>query len=259
MFRAQLWKLNTKGDPNDAADWLLRDMWIANNGSICYYSQKESKRLVLFEASRLHDATIEPLAGSARQFAFTVKFDTEHDHSNTDSLTFAAKSKSEYDTWLQQLEQASLRVMQTMRLGPEVLSEMKKIRATVKNRRAKVADENADAFGPMFKGMLWKVKTDGDRHKETDWFHREMWISNNGSLVYHSVRDDSQLVYFTPEDLATAAVQTIPNEDSFHPWAFVVQPKPSVDDIEFSPAEFAAPSEEMRDQWIAKIRDLQHK
>lgn len=82
IFQGQLCKLNTNGDPKDAADWLLPDMWIANNGSICYYSQKESKRLVLLEASKFHDATIEALADVARPFAFVVQFgtnDEQHD------------------------------------------------------------------------------------------------------------------------------------------------------------------------------------
>ena len=37
----RLWKLNHEGDPMRKGHWLKRDMWVASNGNLCYFSLKE--------------------------------------------------------------------------------------------------------------------------------------------------------------------------------------------------------------------------
>merc|ERR1719476_590080 len=140
-----------------------------------------------------------------------------------------------------------------MKLGQQMAEDLALFRVGVKNRRQQVTEGSQAEFEPVFKAKLWKVKGQGDRMKEEDWFLREMWIAKNGCLVYHSVRDERDLVYYTHADLERAKLVSVPNEDSFRPWAFEVQ-LPPAHGVEFSPGEFAAESEEMRAQWLSQLK-----
>merc|ERR1712079_290790 len=67
-----LFKLNSDGDAKTAEHWIQRDMFIAQNHSLCYLSKKEQsrdKKLVLIDGSKLANATFSPL-DAARPFAF---------------------------------------------------------------------------------------------------------------------------------------------------------------------------------------------
>lgn len=150
-------------------------------------------------------------------------------------------------------------VLQTMKLGKKIASDVEKFRLNIRNRRLKVDKDGAgDRFEPVFKGTLWKVKADGDRMKEEDWFEREMWIAKNGSLVYYSKKEERDLVYYTPEDIEKAKLVLIDNSKSFRSWTFQVQLKFS-GDIEFAPGEFAAASEALRKEWVAEFKKVQKK
>eukprot|EP00435_Cladocopium_sp_Y103_P060696 s396_g22.t1 len=46
QFKGTLWKLNNDGNAQEPAHWLKRDMWVAFNGSLCYFSIKENKRQI---------------------------------------------------------------------------------------------------------------------------------------------------------------------------------------------------------------------
>jgi len=48
VYSANLWKLNADGDAHRENDWLLRKMWLAKNGALCYYSEKEQKNLCYY-------------------------------------------------------------------------------------------------------------------------------------------------------------------------------------------------------------------
>merc|ERR1712139_306125 len=61
VHKGTLWKLNLGKDAMDEKEWLQRDMWIANNHSLCYYSQAEGKRLVYLDSHHLHGAEITEL------------------------------------------------------------------------------------------------------------------------------------------------------------------------------------------------------
>lgn len=64
LLKSVLWKLNSDGDLKNKDDWLKRDMWLAHNGSMCYFSQKKGKRLVLLEASAITRGVLRPLSKS---------------------------------------------------------------------------------------------------------------------------------------------------------------------------------------------------
>jgi len=258
LYKGTLWKLNTDGNPEDSTHWLKRDMWVACNGSLCYFSIKENKRLVLLDGSKLAGARLTPMEKAARQFSFMISCTNEDDHEQDIMMCFSSENAEEYAKWSQLLTAAVNLdgVMQTMRLGGEVAAEIRQFRLNVKNRRMKVGEDKKDLFAPVFKAKLWKVKAEGDRKKKEDWFEREMWISKNGSLVYWSKKEDRELVYYTSDDITNAKIIFIPNEDTFMPWAFQVKLPPS-GDVEFAPGEFAAETEGMRDCWLEEFQKLQ--
>ena len=98
-----------KHEAEDATHWLKRDMWVACDGSLCYFSIKENKRLVLLDGikmagprvlqinragclwkSRKPQALLNPkpssgakvtsLPSSARDFAFRLDCINSDDH-----------------------------------------------------------------------------------------------------------------------------------------------------------------------------------
>jgi len=256
LHKGVLWKLNSNGDAKDVNHWIRRDMWIAHNHSLCYYSQKDNKKLVLIDGQMLNVAFIDEFRGAARDFAFQVKANTDQDDKQHQMWGLAAENKEEYDEWMAKLKMTGdMDMIVTMKLGKQFEADLAAFRITVKNRRIKVAEDAKDEFEPVFKAKLWKVKGEGDRTKESDWFEREMWISKNGSLVYYSVKEETNLVYYTAQDLQRATVTEIPNESSFMPWALAIQ-LPPVDGVEFAPGEFAAESEEKRVEWMKEFSQL---
>merc|ERR1712187_476199 len=106
----------------------------------------------------------------------------------------------------------------------------------------------------MGKGHLWKLVAGGDILDEADWREREMWVAKNGSLVYWSVKDFTELVYYTAADIETATIEKLSSEDCIRPWAFTITPS-SEDALAAglpaaSPGVFAAVSEKSRAQWL---------
>lgn len=252
LYKGTLYKLNTDGDPKDLLHWIKRDIWIAHNHSLCYYSQKEGKKLVLLDGSKLASAVIEPKVSVARDFSFDVK--VHDDGEGSLSLSFAAETAPELKEWLAKLNQSTkMELLVTMKLGIQLQADLEVFRMQVKNRRLKIDDDDKEKFEPVFQGKLWKVKGEGDRHKELDWFLREMWIAKNGCLVYHSEKEDRNLIFYTAADMSRATCSPIQSGDACKPWAFMVQ-LPPANGVEFAPGEFAAESEDMCKQWIAEFK-----
>lgn len=117
-----------------------------------------------------------------------------------------------------------------------------------KNRRMKLGSHANKE--PMFKAILWKVKENGNRMMVEHWFEREMWLTENGSLVYWSKREKEAIIYYTFADVRGAVLRKIPNNRSARPFAFSVHLR-STAGSEPAPGEFAAESSEMRNKWIA--------
>lgn len=257
LYKGALFKLDSNGNVKDPIQWRRRDMWISSNGSLCYYSIKDNKRLVLIDGAKLSGASVLPAEGCVRDHAFEVKLKPDGEEAPA-QFFFACESSDEYRNWTKKLQSAANLddVMRTMRLGANMKNDLDRFRLNVKNRRLAVAEGDRDRLEPVFKAILWKVKAEGDRMKAEDWFEREMWISKNGSLVYWSKKEERELVYYTADDLIKATLRLIANDSSCRPWSFQVQ-LPGTQDIEFAPGEFAAETEEMRSKWMQEIRRFQ--
>jgi serine/threonine protein kinase len=257
LHKGTLWKLNTGADPKQPANWLKRDMWLAQQGSLCYYSTKENKRLVLIDGAKLADAEIEIFNDciliDGQKPAFKVKYTGEQE-GTTDFVILAVNTQEEYDTWTEKLKGSSRMDIPTMQLGAHV-AELRKFIVSVKNRRQKVDEANKEQFAPVFKEMLWKTKAEGDKLKPEDWFEREMWIAKNGSLVYYSKKEERDLVYYTPADLMRATFSMVPAAESCKPFTLLIQ-LPSSDGVDFAPGEFAANSEDLRAKWIEQLQNV---
>lgn len=255
MLQGTLWKLKTDGDRKDPSHWLRRDMWIATNGSLCYFSLHEDKRLVLLNAHHMHSARISKVTDGALEHAFMIETKPEHDDHDDhehDEFVFACESDYDYSEWVRALDKAQHEVLRTMALGGNMAQELRNFRLRVRNRRQNIAsDDTRDQFEPVFKAQLWKLGAHGDRLKEADWFKREMWLSKNGSLVYWSKKEQKELVYYSHSDVVHAAISISEGRTPL-PWAFQVRLPPS-DGLEHSPGEFAAESDEMRKRWISEF------
>mmetsp|Transcript_108234 Transcript_108234/g.241623 ORF Transcript_108234/g.241623 Transcript_108234/m.241623 type:complete len:705 (-) Transcript_108234:178-2292(-) len=256
LHKGTLWKLTSdakKDDMKDPSKWIKRDMWIAHNHSLCYYSVKENKRLVLIDGDKLTKATMQEITGGARNFAFEVSV-TDAENDINEKQIFACESEDERKLWIKRLSlSAHQDMIVTFQLGEKIYEELQAFRMTVKNRRIKVDDNAKDQFEPIFKAKLWKVKAEGDRKKKEDWFLRDMWLAKNGSLVYWSEKESRDLIYYTAADIARASTNKLGDGDAAYPFAFQLQ-LPPVDGVEFSPGEFAAISEEERSQWLAELK-----
>lgn len=256
VFKGMLWKLNTGGDANNPAHWLKRDMWISENRSLCYYSLKENKRLVLLDGNLMVGSTTEMFTGGAMASSYQFRVHVMPDHDDhadgqREVHTFACESERERNSWIKAMEQGKDEMLGKMRLGGSVMLDLQKFRLAVKNRRLKVGDarDKCGDFEPEFKARLWKLKANGNRMTADHWFERDMWLSKNGSLVYWSKKEERELIYYIRTDVCRSSVMRIASDVCVRPWAFLVRLSAS-NGIEFAPGEFAAENEEMRDQWF---------
>jgi len=253
IIQGRLWKLNKNGDPQDSKQWLQRDLWIANNGSLCYFSQKESKRLVLEDGHRMAGVTVTPFKDGAREFAFQLHMEPEHeDAGGGDVHVFACETLVDFQKWTKAVGDIPYATVITMHLGSRMASEAKKYKLTVRNRRLKIQRSQTNDFEPVFKAPLWKLKSDGDAMKQGDWFKRDMWLAKNGSFVYYSKREDRDLVYYSSTDVANSSLKKASPDTSIMPFSFEVQ-LPPADGIEFAPGVFASESEDMRAKWMREF------
>merc|ERR1712232_624678 len=222
------------------------------NGSLCYFSIKEDKRLVMIDGSTIAKAAISKMQGCCHEHAFTIRIEAEDDEPEVNAI-FACETEEEYEEWAEQLKSTVNMddVMQSFKLGGELADDLKKFKRTVQNRRVAVKQSEKQKFVPVFKAKLWKLKAEGNKMNDEDWFEREMWLSKNGSLVYFSKKDQKELVYYSSSDVenATLSIQT---EESCKPWGFQVQ-LPTQNGIEHMPGEFAAESDEMRTCWMKEF------
>jgi len=258
LHKATIWKLNTDGDVKEQTHWLKRDMWVAANGSFCYFSLKEDKRLVYMDQGKVGRAVITDIGMSCKGFAFELKIPSKDDKA-AEVGKFACDTEGECTAWKDAiLGVATMEdIPGTMRFGDSMVEQLLAYRLAIKNRRKGIPDNEKAKFEPVFKAVLWKVKQDGDRMIEPDWFEREMWISKNSSLVYFSKKEDKNLVYYSAEDLTRATIQKLEASESFRPHSFLVNLAPH-DGIEFAPGEFAAASEEAQTRWIQEFAKVSH-
>lgn len=254
LHRGTLWKLNSGADPKDENMWIKRDMWIAANHSLCYFSKKEDKRLVLIDGMKLSTGAVQAATGFAKPFSFEVSTKSDAEDQDMDVTRLAAESEEAMAVWVKMLKDAShMDMVVSMKLGAQMAADIEAYKMTVKNRRMKVDDGEAhEQYEPLFKGKLWKLKTEGDRKKKEDWFEREMWVAKNGCLMYYSPKEERELIYYTQSDVARAKVEKIKEGEACHTYCFRVI-LPPANNVEFTPGEFSADSESLRQQWLEQL------
>lgn len=249
VFKGTLWKLNQNGDPSNDLHWLRRDMWITADGKLCYYSIKTNRRVVLVDGSTSRGLRISRLAGASKEYAFKVR-------SVSPVLTdvvVACDSSNAYGVWTTQLlKSGQAHRVRTMRLGGSMALEFNAIRLAVKNRRQKVKEGTTGSGSHIFKAKLWKLDSNGDRSLRSCWREREMWLSQNGSLVYWSPKVGEELIYYNALDIARCETRRLANGTAAKLWAFQLQ-LPDANGVNYAPAEFAAESDEMREHWISML------
>jgi serine/threonine protein kinase len=256
LYKGSLWKLNTTGNKSDPNHWIKRDMWIAHNHSLCYYSKKEDKKLVLIDGPKLTSSSMHKVGGGdcAKEYAFEIRTASDEDTKESNSSFLAAESPEELADWLEKLGKVTqMDMVVTFKLGSKMADDLKAFKINVSNRRMKVEDESKDQFEPKFKSSLFKLKTEGDVTKLEDWFERDFWIAVNGSMVYFSPKEDRDLVYYTASDVARAKVTVKDDGETCRKNVFQVQ-LPPVNGVEFAPGVFSCDSEEQRKKWIAQFK-----
>eukprot|EP00913_Durusdinium_trenchii_P034870 g32618.t1 len=191
LYKGTLFKLNTDGNADEPAHWLKRDMWVACDGSLCYFSIKENKRL--------------------------------DDHEQDICMCFSAESEAEYQKWRSLLSQATNLdgAMQTIRLGGVVADELKQFRLAVKNRRMKVkAEGDRKKAEDWFEREMWIAKNGSLVY----WSKKE-----DRELVYYTADDIANAKFiFLEKDDATHPwafqVQLAPNSGvEFAPGEFAAE------------------------------------
>jgi len=278
IFKAQIGKLKTEGNMREENDWEICDMWIASNGSLCYFNVLENKRLVLLDGHQLHDFAVHkfpagassPLSGMGmsprnakkceaprKRFAFKLTANVDACHDKEAEVILACDSHQESNQWLHQVDQAQRRVGQSYNFGSvhgeHIAKGFKALRISRLNRRMRAGTVlSMNKFLPVQKGELWKLNGGKDKMVEANWLTRESWLSANGTFVYYSMKEKAELIYFTEEDIANATITRIPPAESAKPFSFAIKPRGS-DDVDFEPAAFAAHSEGQLRKWLEAL------
>eukprot|EP00929_Paragymnodinium_shiwhaense_P060247 TRINITY_DN3010_c0_g1_i6.p1 TRINITY_DN3010_c0_g1~~TRINITY_DN3010_c0_g1_i6.p1 ORF type:complete len:672 (-),score=166.88 TRINITY_DN3010_c0_g1_i6:187-2202(-) len=259
VHRGTVWKLQKNGNAKDVSQWTKHDMWIAENGSLCYFSTKKNTKIVLLDGHHLSAAKIMQYKGEMFVYKgmgphgdYAFQIIAEFEDSGTDAAIFACESKGDYDTWVEKLMQMTTPHAMSMRLGPRLAKDLQEFKLLRRNRRIKVQD---DGTGHRYEASLWKLKVDGSAMEPKDWFQRKMWLSRDGSLVYYSEREKADLVYYTSADIVSAKLETMPAKESCKPFAFKVV-FPLVDGMEIPPGILAAQSENELNGWLRALRKL---
>merc|ERR1740123_27893 len=254
VHKGTVWKLNTDGNPNDHNHWIKRDMWLAQNRSLCYYSVKENKRLVLIDGERLRDATIETKEGLAKEWAVEIKSQSTSEDRQFQKIVLGFDTQEDLNEWMEKtMRVGKLDAMMTFFLGQKMAEDIKAFKLAVHNRRLKV-EANKDGFEVIFREKLWKLRAQGDKTNEGDWFLRDMWITANGSLVYYSPKEERDLVYYTAADLGNAQVLKAEDRESLHEHGITLLLMPNeTTGVEFDPGEFAAESSEAQQKWLEAL------
>merc|ERR1719265_634519 len=251
LHQGILLKLNTGSDPSVFANWLQRDMWISSKGHLCYFSQKEFKRLVLLDVLKLHNCVISDYFFQVPDLAWhgfqiEVKCQDEPSHVHA----FACASVEEREGWKSVLNHVSAgEIQQCLSKGTLALHEVLHLKLHVQNHRTPVKHDAGGGFEPFLKGYLWKLKAEGDPHDDKHWLHRHMWLSKNGSFVYWSEKEDRDLVCRTSSEICRASVRKVSKKDTCKLWAIALISPPN-GDLEFAPSLFAADSMDERDRWL---------
>jgi len=196
----------------------------------------------------LSRAVVSDFGGGHHSWAFRISIPAEC-HGEPDVChTFACNEQAECATWRHALKYAmTLHLNNCPSSCAFVVKDLRK-ELKVRNNRAHI-DGAGEGFEPFLKGKLWKLKSEGDKKCDEDWYLRDMWISKNGSLVYWSSKEDRELIYHSSADIAKASILKIDFHDTSKAWSFLVR-LPPTGDVYVAPSLFAAESEIKREEWF---------
>merc|ERR1712187_696438 len=95
-YKDMLSKVKSGGDPMKEEDWFDREMWLAKNGSLVYYSKREERELVHFTAEDMGKAVarLVPEEASCKPFAFEVQLQAAEAVEFAPSIFAAASQES---------------------------------------------------------------------------------------------------------------------------------------------------------------------
>lgn len=297
LHMGTLWKLKAGGVKTEAQDWKKSDFWISSDGSLCYYSHQLQKRLVFFDHAALHCVKIQDVEGVSRGHGFELRVPEDTVEGGSDpivpgsvdcgrkqgtpatphgnkrmnldddceSVLFATETPEEREVWKAKIAKvhsiADDAAWDSLNLGDEdLVQDLVTFKLKARNRRQKLHGAE-EAWDPVWKSALFKLKQEGEIMNAEDWREREFWISKNSYLVYRSVKDPDgkPLVYYTDEDLETAVFDTTPDAESSKLWSFSVTIGAQADGTLFEPGQFAAASEAERERWLEEFRKLRDK
>lgn len=123
VFKRPLWKLNQEGDVLNPEHWLLREMWLAKNGSLCYFSKKEAKELQYYTAEDIKHVLLRELHypnEACREFAFELKLKPPEGEDSAIEFApavFAAESEEVRKTFLGCIKKFQARVQQKLKMA----------------------------------------------------------------------------------------------------------------------------------------------
>jgi len=271
LKKGSLWKLNSNGNLNDNAHWLKRDIWLAANGNLCYFSQKEEKRLVLIDNRRIAASTISVVEvekekenkeeACVKPFVFKLAPNTECEEAKNldenvlksaegETAYFATDSAEARDSWVgllnKTMQSTTAGEASRVQLSANMIAEYREFfKVTVRNRRQKIeplTESQSLPFKPVFERELWKLNSEGDPMKQSDWCSRWFWLAKNGALCYKSDKENRNLIYYKPEDIRDCSYRKLTEKESCRPHSFELQLK-SNNGMEYAPGVFAAESE----------------
>lgn len=105
-FKSTLHKVGQDGDPLNPEDWWKREMWIAMNGSLCYFSKKENRVLMYQSAEDVRDATLRVMNKdeTCKEFAFEMTLPLK-DGMEFEPCVFSTDTAAERDVWMEKLRE----------------------------------------------------------------------------------------------------------------------------------------------------------
>lgn len=101
LLKGFLWKLKTQGERTKPEDWFLREMWLTRNGSFMYWSKRDERELIYYNANDVSNAACARLTGSetARQHVFQIVLQPSDGIEFTPG-EFAAESSESREKWI---------------------------------------------------------------------------------------------------------------------------------------------------------------
>ncbi len=269
LMKGTLFKRNLDGLASDVNAWLRRDMWLAQNGNLCYFSQKRGERLVLLDVKHLARAKLEVCEakpGWPKEHVMKVEIqksdEDEDDDAEMPPMWFAAETAADLKNWSSMIGQVIAHPDKFSNLDTKLmvsaglLEDFRNFKIQVRNRREKIDRATHQQYQPVFERELWKLNSDGDTMKEEDWTLRKMWLAKNGAFCYYSKKEGKELMYYRPDDIRYVKYRKLADKESCKKHSFELTLK-AVDGVEYAPGVFAAESEEVMSIFLGCIEKYQ--